>query len=36
MKKKFKPKLTAKEYEELTGQKLGALTNQNTSQVIKQ
>jgi hypothetical protein len=32
-KKKYQPKLTAEEYEELTGQGLGSLVNQGTSVV---
>jgi len=33
-KKKYQPKLTAEEYKALTGQRLGVLTGQGTSNVI--
>jgi len=32
-KKKYQPKLTAEGYEKLTGQKIGVLTGQGTSNV---
>ena len=32
-KKKYQPKMTAEEYEELTGQKLGQLTGQSSATV---